>query len=365
MSFCHRPVLAGECLEYLNIGPACKCVVDGTVGGAGHALRIIERLESFEKLEKLETFGRTGKFEKFGKLEKFGELENPEKPEAASGESGPEAARFAGERRFIGIDRDGEAVAAAREAIAGLGRLSVRCDIVRGNYADIDKICRELGVAEAGAILLDVGASSHQLDEPGRGFSYQKDAGLDMRMDREQSLSAANIVNEYSQGRLAEIIAAYGEERWAARIAEFVVKARERGPIGTTLELAGVIKAAIPKGARRDGPHPAKRTFQALRIAVNDELGALSAAIGRCADILGAGGRLCVISFHSLEDRAVKNGFRDLATGCVCPKDLPICVCGHKARARVVTRKPVVPSDAEIAENPRARSAKLRVAEML
>jgi 16S rRNA (cytosine1402-N4)-methyltransferase len=236
---------------------------------------------------------------------------------------------------------------------------------VRDNFANIEKICREQGVTEVSGILLDLGVSSHQLDEAARGFSYQRGARLDMRMDERQALDAAHIVNEYSQERLTEIIRAYGEERWAARISEFIVSSRGSKPIETTLELVEAIKAAVPKGARRDGPHPAKRTFQALRIAVNDELGALSAAIGGCVNMLHSGGRLCVISFHSLEDRIVKDAFRELATGCVCPKELPVCVCGHRARVRIVTKKPVLPREAETADNPRARSAKLRVAEKL
>ncbi|MDR1438607.1 MAG: 16S rRNA (cytosine(1402)-N(4))-methyltransferase RsmH [Clostridiales bacterium] len=365
MNFSHEPVLAAECLEYLNITPGCRCVVDCTVGGAGHASRIIMKLASLGGEERLASDGAA---EGTGNAAGQGPASGAAGQSAAggcewrrgSGHETPEAARF------IGIDRDAEAVEAAKQRIASLRCESVKCDIVHGNFANIEKICRELGVAGAAdAILLDIGASSHQLDESRRGFSYQKDSALDMRMDQGQGLSAADIVNEYPQERLAEIIRAYGEERWAARIAAFIADSRKRKPIATTQELADVIKAAIPKAARRDGPHPAKRTFQALRIEVNDELGALSAAIGQCAGMLREGGRLCIISFHSLEDRIVKNAFRDLATGCICPKDLPVCVCGQKPRMRIVTKRPIIPCGAEIESNPRARSAKLRVAEKL
>jgi 16S rRNA (cytosine1402-N4)-methyltransferase len=315
--FDHRPVLADECLSYLAVKPG-GVYVDGTVGGAGHAVRILERL-------------------------------------------GPGGV-------LVGIDRDDTAVKVSeqrlRERNETLGG-QAQFYVVHGNFADIDKICRDLHIPAADGILLDLGVSSHQLDEAERGFSYQKDAPLDMRMDRDAALCAADIVNTFSERELTELIGGYGEERWAARIGKFIVERRAERPIATTAELAEIIRAAIPKEARRDGPHPAKRTFQAIRIAVNDELNTLEGAIERGAAVLAGGGRFCVISFHSLEDRIVKNAFRELSTDCLCPKSFPVCVCGHRATVSPVTKKPVLPDAKEVAENPRARSAKLRVAEKL
>jgi 16S rRNA (cytosine1402-N4)-methyltransferase len=269
---------------------------------------------------------------------------------------------------LIGIDRDGDAAAVAsgrlkarNEELGG----TVRCEVYHSNYSDIDIICKESGVYKADGILFDLGVSSHQLDEAERGFSFQKDSMLDMRMDRGDSLTAADIVNNYPEGELRGILFKYGEERWSARISKFIADRRAIKPIRTTHELVGIILAAVPQGARRDGPHPARRTFQALRIATNDELGALEGAIRSSAELLKAGGRLCVISYHSIEDRIVKNTIRDLAAGCNCPKSLPVCVCGRSPVLRQVTRKPVAAGAAELQINPRARSAKLRVSEKL
>ena len=327
----HIPVLADECISGLAIKQG-GIYIDGTIGGAGHALRILDRL------------------------------------------TGAGAA-------LIGIDRDEKAasVSAARldERNRELGGY-VRCEVKHSNFVDIENICNGLGIELVDGILLDLGVSSNQLDEAERGFSYRGDYVLDMRMDRSSKLTAADIVNKYPEKELAGIIANYGEERWAKRITEFIVGARGKKPILTTSELVKIILAAVPKGARSDGKHPAMRTFMALRIAVNNELGVIAETIKKSAAILKPGGRLCVISFHSLEDRIVKNTINELSLGCTCPKDFPVCVCGRGAGGRgivgsgavgrgpeliKVTRKPVIPGADELRRNPRARSAKLRIAE--
>ena len=220
-----------------------------------------------------------------------------------------------------------------------------------------------LGIQTVDGVLLDLGVSSKQLDDGERGFSYMQDAPLDMRMDRRNPRTAAEIVNQYSQEELRRIIQDYGEERWSARIASFIVQEREKEPIRTTGDLVRIIKEAVPKGARQDGPHPAKRTFQALRIEVNQELSILEGAIRDMAERLSPGGRICILTFHSLEDRIVKQTFRSLENPCTCPKDFPVCVCGKKQVLRVITRKPILPGAEEVKENPRSRSAKLRIAE--
>jgi 16S rRNA (cytosine1402-N4)-methyltransferase len=244
-------------------------------------------------------------------------------------------------------------------AIGGQARLVIE----NSNFEKIREVCSRNGIDGVDGILLDLGVSSYQLDEAERGFSYQKDASLDMRMDRSGRLNAAVIVNEYGEQEIREIIRDYGEEKWASRIAEFIVKARQDKKIETTGQLVDIIKAAIPSAARREGPHPAKRTFQALRIAVNDELGVLKQVIEEAVPLLRTGGRICIITFHSLEDRIVKVEFQKRENPCTCPPDFPVCVCGAQRQLRVITRKPVVPSEAEQGENPRARSSKLRVAE--
>ncbi|MGN1318415.1 MAG: 16S rRNA (cytosine(1402)-N(4))-methyltransferase RsmH, partial [Lachnospirales bacterium] len=238
---------------------------------------------------------------------------------------------------------------------------------VHSNFSDIKNIVEGLGFGQdsINAFLLDLGVSSHQLDEADRGFSYNHDAPLDMRMDITCPLSADKVVNEYSEDELFKIIRDYGEERWAKRIASFIVKERNIKPIRTTFELVSVIKKAVPKGARADGPHPAKRTFQAIRIEVNNELGILEGTINNMVDLLKPKGRICIITFHSLEDRIVKTVFRNLENPCTCPRDFPICVCGKKPRVKVITRKPIIPSDEELKANHRSRSAKLRVIEKL
>ncbi len=260
----------------------------------------------------------------------------------------------------LGIDQDSTALAAASERLSRFGEAFRP---VKSNFKEIKSVLGALNIQAVDGVLMDLGVSSPQLDDAERGFSYMQDAPLDMRMDRESAFSAKDVVNGYSEKELFDIIAGYGEERWAKRIAEFIVRARMDKPIETTMELVSVIKAAVPKGARRDGPHPAKRTFQAIRIAVNRELDVLKTALADGMDMLRSGGRISVITFHSLEDRIVKNAYQEAAVGCTCPKEYPVCVCGKQPTMRVITRKPILPSEEELTENPRARSAKLRIAE--
>ncbi len=311
MEFEHRTVLLDRTVEYLKVVPG-GVYVDCTLGGGGHSLEILKRL----------------------------------------GERG----------RLIGIDRDQNAIKAAGERLASFSDKAV---LVHGNFKDIRRIVHGIGITAVDGVVMDLGVSSHQLDRRERGFSYMQDAPLDMRMDRQQSLTAMEVVNTYSEADLARVISGYGEERWARRIAAFIVREREKALIKTTGQLVDIIKAAIPASARRKGPHPAKRTFQALRIEVNDELGILERAVKDGVDLLKSGGRICVITFHSLEDRKIKNIFRELENPCTCPPKAPACVCGKKPVIRVVTRKPAVPDKEEIQQNPRARSAGLRVAEKL
>lgn len=260
----------------------------------------------------------------------------------------------------IGIDQDSTALKAASERLAGFGEAFRP---VKSNFRAIKSVLETLNIQKVDGIVMDLGVSSPQLDDASRGFSYMQDAPLDMRMDRETAFSAKDVVNGYSESELCAVIREYGEERWAKRISAFIVNARREKPIETTGELVSIIKAAVPKGARRDGPHPAKRTFQAIRIAVNRELDVLEEALKDGLDVLGVGGRFSVITFHSLEDRIVKNAFAAAATGCTCPKEYPVCVCGKKPTAKLISRKPILPSEEELTENPRARSAKLRIAE--
>ena len=306
----HKPVLLDECIESLNINPG-GIYVDGTLGRGGHAYEIVKRLT-------------TG--------------------------------------RLVALDRDADAIKESR------GRLSVfdgRITFVHGDFGDISEILAAEGVESADGMIFDLGVSSPQLDDTGRGFSYMRDAPLDMRMDRRIELTAFDVVNGWPEDKLKRILYEYGEERYAGRIVHAIAKKREILPIGTTFELNEVILHALPPAARREKQHPSKRSFQALRIAVNDELGAISRMLESAPDRLKAGGRLCVISFHSLEDRLVKNAFAARISGCVCPKDLPVCVCGFTPTLRLINKKPIVPGAAEVSANPRARSAKLRVAERL
>ena len=311
MEFKHISVLKNECIEGLCIRPS-GTYVDGTFGGGGHAMEIIGRLN--------------------------------------------------GNGRFVGIDQDQDAIENGR---AKLEPYTQNIQLVRDNFSNIKQIMKDLHIVAVDGILLDIGVSSYQLDTGERGFSYMQDAELDMRMDQRNPMTAKRLVAEASQSELTRILREYGEERWASRIAEFITLERQKAPIETTFQLVEVIKKAVPKGARKEGPHPAKRTFQALRIAVNNELGILEQAIRDMADLLSPGGRLCIITFHSLEDRIVKQTFHSLAHPCTCPPELPVCVCGKKPTVRVVTRKPILPSREEQEDNPRSRSAKLRIIEKL
>ncbi len=311
MEFQHKSVLLQECIDALNIRPD-GIYLDGTLGGAGHSSQIARRLT----------------------------------------EGG----------RLIGVDRDRTALAAAKERLAPYAD---RVTLVHSNFAEIDAILASLGIPAVDGMLFDLGVSSPQLDDASRGFSYMADAPLDMRMDKDDALTAGEVVNTWPQGELRRILYDYGEERYAPQIAAAICRAREKAPVETTLELVDIIRSAMPAQALREKQHPAKRSFQAIRIAVNDELGAVSrmmqAAVGR----LNPGGRLAVITFHSLEDRIVKSEMQQAARGCTCPPEFPVCVCGKKPLVKLVTRKPIVSGPAELEENPRARSAKLRVAEKL
>ena len=304
----HVPVLLHECLDALAIRPE-GIYVDGTLGRAGHSLEIVKRLT-------------TG--------------------------------------RLIGIDRDETAIAAAQERLADYAD---RVTLVHSNFDRIGDILAELHIDGADGMLFDLGVSSPQLDDAERGFSYMHDAPLDMRMDRSAYLTAREVVNGWSYEELRRILFEYGEERYAPAIARRIVQTRERRPIETTLELVEVIKSAMPPAALREKQHPAKRIFQAIRIAVNGELDALPPMLASAVEGLNPGGRLAVITFHSLEDRIVKRAMQDMARGCTCPPEFPVCVCGKKPKLRLVSRKPIVSGEAELAHNPRARSAKLRVAE--
>ncbi len=310
MAFSHKSVLLDECIEGLNIKPD-GIYLDGTLGGAGHSFEIAARLT-------------TG--------------------------------------CLIGVDRDQIALAAARERLTPyLDRVTT----VHSNFCELDKILDDLGIDKIDGMLFDLGVSSPQLDEAERGFSYMADAPLDMRMNKEDSLTAYDVVNTWDYEELRRILYEYGEERYAPQIASSICRKREVAPIETTLELVDVIRSAMPAQALREKQHPAKRSFQAIRIAVNDELGSVSKLM-RCAfGRLNKGGRLAVITFHSLEDRIVKSEMQQASKGCTCPPEFPVCVCGKKPLVKLVSRKPIVSGKKELEENPRARSAKLRIAEKL
>ena len=303
-------MLLDECIEGLAIRPD-GIYVDGTLGRAGHSTEIVKRLT-------------TG--------------------------------------RLYCIDRDQAALDAARTSLAPW---MDRVTLLHGNFTDLDELLTDAGAPLVDGMLFDLGVSSPQLDDPARGFSYRLDAPLDMRMDQTQPLTARTVVNEWPQEELRRILTRYGEERYSPAIAGAIVRARGQAPIETTLQLVDVIRSAMPAAALREKQHPAKRTFQAIRIAVNDELTAAERAIDQAVPHLNVGGRLCVISFHSLEDRIVKSGFGAYVKGCTCPPDFPVCVCGKTPSLRLVSRKPILPGEAELETNPRARSAKLRIAEKL
>ena len=308
MEYTHKSVLLDECIEALNIRPE-GIYVDGTLGRAGHSKEVAQRLT-------------TG--------------------------------------RLICIDRDRAAIDAARERLAPW---MDRVTLVHSNFSELADVLRQAGVAGADGMLFDLGVSSPQLDDASRGFSYMQDAPLDMRMDASAPLTAREVVNDWSYEELRRILFEYGEERYAPAIAKAIVKARENAPVETTLELVNIIKGAMPAAALREKQHPAKRSFQAIRIAVNGELDALPPMLNAAVENLNPGGRLAVITFHSLEDRIVKRAMTDMAKGCACPPEFPVCVCGKKPKIKVLTRKPIVSGSAELEENARARSAKLRVAE--
>ena len=310
IEFSHRSVLLDECMDGLDIKPD-GIYVDGTAGGAGHSSEIAKRLDS-------------------GML--------------------------------VAIDQDETAVAVATERLNKLGKNTT---VVRSNFCEIASVCKELGIREIDGVLLDLGVSSYQLDTAERGFSYSADAPLDMRMDNRKTLSAYEVVNEYSEQRLKRILFEDGEERYAPAIASAIVKHREKEPIRTTAQLSDIIKYAIPPSAREGGHHPAKRSFQAIRIEVNAELDVIEPAIRDAVSMLRKGGRIAIITFHSLEDRIVKQTFASLAQGCTCPREFPVCVCGNKPTVKLVNKKPIVPSNEELEENPRSRSAKLRIVEKL
>ena len=306
--FSHKPVLLDECIEALAIRPE-GVYLDGTLGRAGHSREIVRRLT-------------TG--------------------------------------RLICVDRDQAALDAAEERLAPWRE---RVTLVHSNFCVLDAILDGLGLDGVDGMLFDLGVSSPQLDDASRGFSYRRDAPLDMRMDQTDTLTARAVVNEWPQEELRRILWQYGEERYAPAVAGAIVRARDKRPIETTLELVEVVKGAMPPAALREKQHPAKRTFQAVRIAVNDELTAAERVIGQAVPRLAPEGRLCIITFHSLEDRIVKTGYAALAKGCTCPPDFPVCVCGKKPAIRLVNRKPILPGETELEENPRSRSAKLRIAE--
>ena len=309
MIFEHKSVLLYETVDSLNIKPD-GIYVDGTLGGGGHAYEVASRL----------------------------------------GENG----------RLIGIDQDADAIKAATERLAPFKE---KVTIVRSNYRNIREVLEGLGIQKVDGIYLDLGVSSYQLDTAERGFTYREDAPLDMRMDQRNEKTAADIVNEYSEMELFRVIRDYGEDKFAKNIAKHIVRARENGRIETTDQLVEIIKAAIPAKMRAEGGHPAKRTFQAIRIELIQELLVLTESIDTMIDLLNPDGRLSIITFHSLEDRIVKNQFRDNENPCICPPNLPVCVCGKKSKGKVITRKPIVPADAEIEENKRSKSSKLRVFE--
>lgn len=311
MEFHHVSVLLNECIEGLAIKED-GVYVDGTLGGAGHAKHVCEKLNK--------------------------------------------------QGHFIGIDQDTNALKVSTERLSGV---APKVSLVHSNFSQITQVLNELNVALIDGMLIDLGVSSHQLDEASRGFSYMHDAPLDMRMNQQASFSAYDVVNNYEEAQIYEVIKSFGEEKWAKRIATFIVEARAKQPIETTYELVEIIKNAIPYKARKDGPHPAKRTFQAIRIEVNKEIDIIKPTILDAVNHLAPGGRLCIITFHSLEDRIVKHTFKTLEDPCTCDKSFPVCVCGKKPLVKVITRKPILPSDEELEMNPRARSAKLRIIERI
>ncbi|MHB8155932.1 MAG: 16S rRNA (cytosine(1402)-N(4))-methyltransferase RsmH [Desulfocucumaceae bacterium] len=309
--FLHRPVLLDEVLDGLNIRED-GTYVDCTVGGAGHSREILKRLSPMGKL--------------------------------------------------VGLDQDRDAL---REATSRLAEFGDRVVLIQNNFVDLPEVLDNLGLGPVDGILYDLGVSSYQLDNPDRGFSYLRDAPLDMRMNRDSGISAGDLINNMSEKELTQIIRQYGEERFAGRIASFIVRQRVKDPILTTGRLVDVIRSAVPAKYRREGPHPARRTFQAIRIAVNKELEILRGSVLGAVERLNTGGRMCVITFHSLEDRIIKETFKELAQKCVCPRDFPVCICNSKPLVKIIKSGGITPSAAELEENPRSRSARLRILEKL
>lgn len=308
MEFSHVSILLKECMDGLDIKPD-GIYVDGTLGGGGHTFKLIQ---------------------------------------------------FIDDGKVIGIDQDQDALEAASKRLSIFGDKFIP---VHNNFSNLLGVLEALGIKKIDGFLLDLGVSSYQLDEAERGFSYMNDGQLDMRMNQEDEFSAYDVVNTYSEDELTRIIREYGEENWANRIAKFIVEARSEKPLETTFELVDIIKNAIPASARKDGPHPAKRTFQAIRIEVNNELKIIEKTIEDAVSVMNKGGRVAIITFHSLEDRIVKNTFKKLAQGCICPPEFPVCICNNKPKVKIISRKPILPSEREVIDNPRARSAKLRIAE--
>ncbi len=311
MDFHHIPVLLSECIEGLDIKEN-GTYVDGTLGGGGHSSVICNYLNA--------------------------------------------------QGHLIGIDQDKNALLASSKR---LNSVNPKVSMINNNFRNIKNILNDLNIEKVDGVLLDLGVSSHQLDEPSRGFSYMHDARLDMRMNQDKEYSAYDLINGAKEDELYTIIRDYGEEKWAKRIAQFIVQRREKEPIKTTFELVDTIKAAIPRAARQEASHPAKRTFQAIRIAVNSELDIIKPTILDIVDLLQPKGRLCIITFHSLEDRIVKNTFKRLENPCTCAKDFPVCICGQVKKVKIITKKPILPSEKEIEGNSRSKSAKLRILEKL
>lgn len=308
MEFEHIPIMLDQVIDGLNIRED-GIYVDGTLGGAGHSIEIVKKLSS--------------------------------------------------KGRLIGIDQDEDAIKAATERLKSFNNVN----IVRDNYVNIKKVLSDLDIRKVDGILLDIGVSSYQLDNKERGFSYREDAPLDMRMDKSGAYTAKDLLNDYSEEELKRILRDYGEEKYAARIAGNIVRYREKSSIETTFQLNEIVKSSIPAAARRQGGNPCKRTYQAIRIELNRELTVLEEGLGDMIDILNPGGRLCIITFHSLEDRIVKNAFRLAENPCICPPEFPVCTCGRKPKGKMITRKPIVADDNELKTNPRSSSAKLRVFE--
>ncbi|CUX34008.1 16S rRNA (cytosine(1402)-N(4))-methyltransferase RsmH [Clostridium sp. C105KSO13] len=309
MAFKHTSVLLNETVDFLAVKPD-GIYVDATLGGGGHAFEVCRRLSS--------------------------------------------------KGSFIGIDQDGAAIEAAGVRLLGFGE---KVTIIRSNYCDIKPRLRELGMEKVDGIVLDLGVSSYQLDTAERGFSYRTDAPLDMRMDQRQQMTARDIINDYSESDLYRVIRDYGEDRFAKNIAKYIVRAREKSPIETTGQLNEIIRQAVPMKFRRTSGHPSKKTYQAIRIELNHELDVLRDTLDDMIDLLNPGGRICIITFHSLEDRIVKSTFRKNEDPCTCPPDFPVCVCGKVSKGRVITKKPILPGEEELIENSRSKSAKLRVFE--